>query len=83
MKHTPAQFPGPNCQAQTLASKLLAQHTIFFLKVVDDILLALVQQAGVGNQEQPKGIKCQMHGAIVAPGDAAKSRARLASEPRI
>jgi len=50
MKHTPTQFLGPDRQAsalvivktEPLASELLAQHAILFLKIVDDILLPLV-----------------------------------------
>src|SRR5215831_3708986 len=53
IKHTPAQFLGPDGQAsalvvakpQSLTSELLAEHTILFLKVVDDILLSLVYPA--------------------------------------
>jgi hypothetical protein len=50
MKHAPAQFLGPDRQAsaliivktEPLASMLLAQDPVLFLKIVDDILLALV-----------------------------------------
>src|SRR5215472_10135950 len=57
IKHTPAQFLGPDGQAaalvvakpQSLTSELLAEHAILFLKVVDDILLSLVHPASQGN----------------------------------
>jgi len=57
MKHPPAQFLGPDGQgaalvvakAQSLTSQLLAQHAILFLKIVDDLLLLLVQPASQGN----------------------------------
>ena len=50
MKHTPAQFLGPDRQAsalivvktQPLASELFTQNAVLFLKIVDDILLPLV-----------------------------------------
>src|SRR6516225_8158985 len=50
IKHTPAQFLGPDGQASplvvakphSLTSELLPQHAILFLKVVDDVLLLLV-----------------------------------------
>jgi hypothetical protein len=50
LQPTPAQFLGSDRQAQALvvaktqplAPELLAQHAILFLKIVDDILLALV-----------------------------------------
>jgi len=82
IKHTPAQFLGPDCQAsalvvakpQSLTSELLAEHTILFLKVVDDILLSLVYPARETNQEEPKGIECQTHHAIVAPEALQKGR---------
>jgi hypothetical protein len=54
MKHTPAQFLGSDRQAsaliiakaQPLASELFAQDTVLFLKILDDGLLPLVQEAG-------------------------------------
>src|SRR6516165_4115071 len=50
IKHTPAQFLGPDGQASplvvakphSLTSELLPQHAILFLKVVDDVLLLVV-----------------------------------------
>ena len=59
MKHAPAQFLGLDgeapalfvVQAQSLASELFAQDTVFFLEVVDDILLPLAQAAGQRNQQ--------------------------------
>ena len=47
MKHAPTQFLGPDRQAsaliviemQPLASQLLSQHAVLYLKIVDDILL--------------------------------------------
>ena len=82
IKHTPAQFLGPDGQAsalvvakpQSLTSELLAEHTILFLKVVDDILLSLVYPARETNQKEPKGIECQTHHAIVAPEALQKGR---------
>src|SRR5215471_7889422 len=75
MKHTPAQFLGSDRQAsalivvktQPLASELFAQDAVLFLKIVEGILLALVQPASEGNQQEPKGIESQAHRAIVAP----------------
>src|SRR6516164_9384033 len=75
MKHAPAQFLGPDRQAsaliviemQPLASELFAQHAVFLLQIIDHILLALVQPASEGNQSEPKRIKGQSHGDIVAP----------------
>ncbi len=45
---------------------MFAQHTVLFVKVLDDVLLLLVQEAGEGNKQEPKRIKCQTHGAIIA-----------------
>src|SRR5215467_10087051 len=50
IKHAPAQFLGPDCQApalviaktEPLASELFAQHAVLLLQIVDHILLALV-----------------------------------------
>ena len=73
MKDAPAQFLGSDRQASTLvvvktqplASKLFAQDAVLFLKIVDNILLSLVQPACQGNQKQPKGIKCRAHYAML------------------
>jgi hypothetical protein len=54
---TPAQVLGSNGQAaalvvaktQPLAPGLPAQHAILFLKIVDDVLVPLVQPASQGN----------------------------------
>src|SRR6516162_4160171 len=78
MKHTPAQFLGPDRQAsaliviemQPLASQLLSQHAVLFLQKVDHILLSLVHPASEGNQNQPKRIMGQSHRDIVAPQSA-------------
>ena len=58
LKCAPPQFPGSHRQAsalvvveaQPLTSELFAQHAILFLKIVDDILMVLVQPAGERNQ---------------------------------
>jgi hypothetical protein len=58
MKYTPAHFLGPHrlasvlivVEAQPLTAELFAQYAILFLKIVDDILLVLVQPAREGNQ---------------------------------
>src|SRR5215472_5097177 len=50
IKHAPAQFLGPDCQAsalvivktEPLASELFAQHAVLLLQIVDHLLLALV-----------------------------------------
>jgi hypothetical protein len=52
MQHSPAQFLRPDGQAsalvivkaQPLASELLAQDAILFLKIIEGILLPLVEQ---------------------------------------
>ena len=80
MKHAPAQFLGPDCQAsaliviemQPLASQLLSQHAVLFLKIVDDILLPLVQPACKGNQKQAKGIKCRAQAPLLTPPELDK-----------
>ena len=58
IKHTPAQFLGPDRQAsaliviemQPLGSELLAQDAVLFLKIVEGLLLPLVKPASEGNQ---------------------------------
>jgi hypothetical protein len=50
MKHAPTQFLGPDRQAsaliviemQPLASQLLVQHAVLFLKIIQGLLLPLV-----------------------------------------
>jgi hypothetical protein len=51
MEHPPAQFLGPDCKrrrfvvkTQPLASELFTQNPVLFLKIVDGILLPLVNQ---------------------------------------
>ena len=69
VKHTPTQSLGPDGQAstlvvakpQSLTAELLAQHAVLFLKVVDGVLLLLVQPAGQANQQQTKRIEGQAH----------------------
>ena len=59
MQHAPAQLLGPHGQAsalivikmQPLASELLAQDAGLFLKIIDGLLLPLVQPAREGNQK--------------------------------
>jgi hypothetical protein len=56
LQHMPAQFLGSDRQAPTLVvakpqsrtSELLAQHAILFPKIVDDVLLLLVQPSRQG-----------------------------------
>src|SRR5215469_16399453 len=84
MKDAPAQFLGSDRQASTLvvvktqplASKLFAQDAVLFLKIVDNILLSLVQPACEGNEEQPKRIHCQAHYAMIVPEGAFSPRAK-------
>ena len=59
MKQTPAQFLGSDRQASALivvetqlfASELFAQHPVLFVKILDGVVLLLVQEARKGNQQ--------------------------------
>ena len=90
MKHAPTQFLGSDRQtsplivvkAQPLASELFAQDTVLFVKILDDVLLALVQEAGQGNQQEPKGIKCQTHSSHRNTRRRCKKPREISSEPR-
>src|SRR6516165_7153849 len=63
LKHAPASFLGLDRQlsalivvkAPPLVSQWLTQDPVLFLKIVDDILLPLVQPACKGNQSRRKG----------------------------
>jgi len=65
MKYAPTQFLGSDRSAPTLvviepqplASHLLAEHAVLFLKMLDHVVLTLVQPACEGNEEQPKRIR--------------------------
>ncbi len=63
MKHTPTQFLGSDRQpaalivvkAQPLASELLAQDTVLFLKRVDEVLLLLARKPASEISSSRKG----------------------------
>jgi hypothetical protein len=57
---------------QPIASELFAQNTVLFLKIHEHVLLPLIQEAGKGNQQEPKRIQYQTHGAIIALKTSAK-----------
>ena len=59
-------------KAQPLVSQLFKRDPVLFLKIVDDILLPLVQPACKGNQKQAKGIKCRAHYAMLTPPELDK-----------
>src|SRR6516165_4997650 len=87
MKHAPASFLGLDRQlsalivvkAQPLVSQLFTQDPVPFLKIVDDILLPLVQPACKGNQKQAKGIKCRAHYAPANTARTGQGCAKLAT----
>jgi hypothetical protein len=75
VQHPAAQLLSLDCQttalvivqAQPSIAELFPKHSVFFLEVVDDVFLVLVQPAREGNEQQPKGIKSRTHWAILAP----------------
>ena len=69
VKHSPPQLLGLDSQApalvvsqgQPLVAELLAQHAVFLMQVVDDILLLMAHPNGKGNQQQSQWTQGQAH----------------------
>ena len=80
MQRAPTQLLGSDRQTSTLvvvetellASQLLAEHAVLFLKILHHLVLTLVQPACKGDEEQPKRIHRRAHYGMVTPQATAK-----------
>jgi hypothetical protein len=57
---------------------LLAEDAVLFLKILDYLVLTLVQPACEGDEEQPKRIHCRAHYAMIVSEGPFSRRAKPA-----